>query len=205
MDQSPSIDPGLWVDQHGDYLYRFAHFRVRDEAVAEDLVQETLLAALQSRENYAGRGSERTWLTGILKHKIVDHFRKVAKLNQFNSIEGEEFEHNELFMQEGEWTGHWVAALNPDKADELGPIEWNTNPAAMLEQGEFWETFKKCLSPLPPRIASAFTMREVDGLETDEICNILGISANNLWVMLHRARTQLRRCLEVNWFRKKAG
>lgn len=204
MDQSPSIDPGQWVDQHGDYLYRFAHFRVRDDAIAEDLVQETLLAALQSYENYAGRGSERTWLTGILKHKIVDHFRKIGKQNQFNSIEGEEFEHRELFMQEGEWVGHWVSTLKPDKADELGPIEWNTNPAAMLEQGEFWIIFKKCLLPLPPRIASVFTMREIDGLETDEICQILEISANNLWVMLHRARTQLRRCIEVNWFRKKS-
>jgi RNA polymerase sigma-70 factor (ECF subfamily) len=135
------IDPAVWVDEYGDYLYRYAQFRVRDEAVAEDLVQETLLAALQSYKKFEGRGAERTWLTGILKHKIIDHFRKVARENQFDIVEGEELEHNELFMQEGEWVGHWVTALNPDKANEYGPIEWNTNPTAMLGQGEFWATF----------------------------------------------------------------
>lgn len=191
------IDPSAWVDEYGDYLFRYAQFRVRDEAVAEDLVQETLLAALQAMKKFEGRGAERTWLTGILKHKIIDHFRKIAKQNQFETIEGEEFEHDELFRHEGEWIGHF-------KRDN-GPIEWGTNPAEMLEQGEFWEIFQKCLSPLPPRIASAFTMREVDGVSSEEICKVLEISNNNLWVMLHRARMQLRRCIEVNWFRRKAA
>lgn len=193
---TPQIDPTVWVDQHGDYLFRYAHFRVRDESVAEDLVQETLLAALQAFEKFEGRGAERTWLTGILKHKIIDHFRKTAKQNQFDQSEGEEFEHEELFRQEGEWKGHFL----PEKS----PVEWGTNPAEMLEQGEFWTVFQKCLSPLSPRIASAFTMREVDGISSEEICKVLEISSNNLWTMLHRARMQLRRCIEVNWFRRKA-
>lgn len=197
MTSTLQTDPMDWVDQYGDYLFRYAQFRVRDEAVAEDLVQETLLAALQAHNKFEGRGSERTWLTGILKHKIIDHFRKIAKQTQFDGVEGEEFEHDELFRQEGEWKGHFI----PDNS----PIEWGTNPAAMLEQSEFWETFQKCLSPLPPRIANAFTMREVDGISSEEICQMLEISANNLWVMLHRARAQLRRCIEVNWFRRNAG
>ena len=92
-----ATDPSVWVDAHGDYLYRYALMRVRDTAVAEDLVQETLLAALQSRHAYAGRSAERTWLTGILKHKLVDHFRRASRLAYSSQPEGEEFEHDELF------------------------------------------------------------------------------------------------------------
>jgi RNA polymerase sigma-70 factor (ECF subfamily) len=199
--QSP--DPGLWVDQHGDYLFRYAIFRLRDSAAAEDVVQETLLAALQAYGKFEGRGSERTWLVGILKHKITDCFRRMTRETPVSQIEGESLEHDELFMQTGEWVGHWVAAAEPEKAAQLGPHEWGANPAALLEQNEFWEVFSNCLSPLPPRIASAFTLREVDDLASEEICDILGITVNNLWVMLHRARAHLRRCIELNWFMRK--
>src|ERR1051325_9770151 len=96
-------DPSAWVDQHGDYLYRYALMRLRDPALAEDVVQETLLAALQSRHAYQGRSAERTWLTGILKHKLVDHFREASRQAYSGRVEGEEFEHDELFRAEGEW------------------------------------------------------------------------------------------------------
>jgi RNA polymerase sigma-70 factor, ECF subfamily len=195
-------DPSTWVELHGDYLYRYANFRLRDEAQAEDVVQETLLAALQAYEGFAARGSERTWLVGILKHKIADCFRRQSRERAFESREGEEFEHPELFMQEGEWAGHWAAAVQPQSA-HLGPSEWHANPEELVEQDEFWDVFKNCLSPLPLRIASAFTLREVDGLESEEICELLNIKVNNLWVMLHRARTHLRRCLELNWFNQR--
>ncbi len=199
-----SPDPGVWVEEYGDYLYRYAMFRLRDPAVAEDVVQETLLAALQSYSKFGGRGSERTWLIGILKHKVADYFRRLSREAPIGEMEGEDFEHQELFMQTGDWVGHWVSAAEPEKS-HLGPIEWRANPEDLLQQSEFWEVFNRCLSPLPPRIASAFTMREVDGLSSDEICEILDIRMNNLWVMLYRARTHLRRCIEMNWFQREAG
>jgi RNA polymerase sigma-70 factor (ECF subfamily) len=192
---APSPDPGLWVDQHGDYLFRYAIFRLRDSSLAEYILQETLLAALQSYHNFAGRGSERTWLVGILKHKIMDHYRRASRETPESQLENNAFEHHELFRESGEWADHWVA----DKA----PMEWYTNPAELVEQSEFWIVFRDCLSPLPPRIANAFTLREVDGLTSEEICAVLSITVNNLWVMLHRARLHLRQCLEANWFKNK--
>ncbi len=192
---SRATDPTDWVDAHGDYLYRYALARVRDTSLAEDLVQETLLAALQSRDAYAGRSAERTWLTGILKHKLVDHFRRASRLVYPAQVEGEEFEHEELFRREGEWKDHF----DPTRA----PVEWRTGPEELLEQGEFWEVLGKCLSPLPARVAGAFTLREMEGMPSEEICEVLGVTVNNLWVMLHRARMHLRRCLELNWFAAK--
>lgn len=189
-----SADPGLWLERHGDYLYRYALFRLRDASAAEDAVQETLLAAFQAHEGFAGRGSERTWLTGILKHKIVDHFRRASRQTPASQLGDERLEHPELFRSASdEWTGHWW--------DTKAPVDWRADPARLCEQTEFWEVFRECLSPLPERVASAFLLREVDGLESAEICEVFQITTNNLWVMLHRARAHLRRCLELNWFR----
>lgn len=193
--QKESPDPSAWIDPHGDYLFRYAMFRLRNASVAEDLVQETLLAALQAYGSFAGRGSERTWLVGILKHKITDYFRRLSRETPASQVEGEAFEHEECFRPTGQWKHHW----EPEQA----PIEWQTSPAEMLEQHEFWEVFQQCLSPLPMRIASAFTLREVDGLSSEEICDVLSITVNNLWVMLHRARMHLRHCIEVKWFRQE--
>ncbi|HYG79948.1 MAG TPA: sigma factor, partial [Pyrinomonadaceae bacterium] len=109
-------DPGVWVDEHGDYLFRYAVFRLRDASLAEDVVQETLLAALQAYENFGGRGSERTWLVGILKHKVADHFRRLSREAPAKRDEGEAMGQGELFMQTGEWAGHWVAAVHPEQA-----------------------------------------------------------------------------------------
>jgi RNA polymerase sigma-70 factor (TIGR02943 family) len=190
-----ATEPSEWVDAHGDYLYGYALARLRDPALAEDIVQETLLAALQSRHAFEGRSAERTWLTGILKHKLVDHFRRASRQAYEAAPEGEEFEHDELFRGEGEWKDHF----DPSRA----PVEWRTGPAELLEQGEFWEVFGRCLSPLPARVGSAFTLREMEGLSSEEICEVLGVTVNNLWVMLHRARMHLRRCLELNWFAAK--
>jgi RNA polymerase sigma-70 factor (TIGR02943 family) len=190
----PGPDPDLWIDQHGDYLYKYALFRLRDPAIAEDAVQETLLAALQGYKKFAGRGSERTWLVGILKHKIIDYFRKSSREKPLDLDESKHLEHDEYFRDSGEWIGHW----RPD----LAPMDWNANPVDLVQQGEFMLVFQKCLGPLPDRVSQAFTLREIEGLTSDEICQVLSITVNNLWVMLHRARMHLRRCIEVNWFAK---
>ena len=190
----PSPDPGAWVDEHGDYLFRYAMFRLRETTTAEDAVQETLLAALQAYDTYAGRGSERAWLTGILKHKLTDHFRRLGRETPLSQIGGEEFEHGEYFRPPGdEWEGHWAVGYTPS--------EWCETPESLAEQGEFFRVLDDCLSPLPARVSGAFVLREVDGLGTEEICRTFGVSANNLWVMLHRARLHLRRCLELNWLK----
>lgn len=188
-------DAGVWLDEHGDYLFKYAMFRLRDTSAAEDAVQETFLAALRAFERFEGRGSERTWLVGILKHKITDHFRRSAREAPIGEEQDESFDHPEFFRGSAvEWTGHWEV--------DHAPSEWHTNPAVLVEQSAFWNVFSECLSPLPERTAIAFTMREIDGLSSEEICGIMSVKVNNLWVMLHRARLHLRNCLEINWFRK---
>lgn len=189
-EQAVAPDPENWVDEHGDYLFGYALLRVRDRELAEELVQETFLAALKARHNFAGQSSEKTWLVGILKHKIIDHFRRVSREHSVADFEANARE-EDLFRQTGEWVDHW----KPESA----PKEWANDPSRLLEQKEFWEIFKRCLAELPPRLAQAFTLREIDGISSEEICEILNISANNLWVMLHRARALLRRSMEVNW------
>jgi len=193
LSQSP--EPGRWLDDYGDYLFKYAVFRLRDDTAAEDAVQETFLAALKAYEKFQGRGSERTWLVGILKHKIVDHFRRTVREAPLGEEPDEASDHREFFERADEWKGHW----NNDYA----PTDWHATPAELLERSDFWKVFTDCLSPLPQRTANAFTMREVDGHTSEEICEILSISVNNLWVMLHRARLQLRNCLEVSWFKEK--
>lgn len=193
--QSQPPDFSAWVDQHGDYLYKYALFRLRDGSAAEDAVQETFLAALKAYRGFEGRGSERTWLVGILKHKVTDHFRRTMREAPIGETDDETFEHNEFFTRTDEWTNHWNA--------DYAPSDWHATPAELIERSEFWKVLNDCLSPLPRRAASAFTLREVDGLSSEEICQVLSISVNNLWVMLHRARLHLRNCLERNWFRKE--
>jgi RNA polymerase sigma-70 factor (ECF subfamily) len=158
--------------------------RLRDRDLAEEAVQETFLAALKARHTFSGRSSERTWLVGILKHKVVDHFRKLSREPFAETVEQEEGS----FIEEGEWRGHWRAGD--------GPLDWGPVP----DRKAFWEVLDACLLKLPPRLADAFTLREIDGLSGEEVCKVLRVTPTNLWVMLHRCRAQLRRCLEVNWF-----
>ena len=188
-----TADPGRWLDDHGDYLFKYAAFRLRDDTAAEDALQETFLAGLKAYEKFEGRGSERTWLVGILNHKIIDHFRRASREVPIGEGSEEAPEHKEFFEREDQWSGHWN--------NQYAPSEWHATPAELIERSDFWKVFSDCLSPLPQRTANAFTMREVDGLKSEEICEILSISVNNLWVMLHRARLHLRNCLEMNWFK----
>jgi RNA polymerase sigma-70 factor (TIGR02943 family) len=187
---SCSVNPDSWVDRHGDCLYRYALMRVRRPEVAEDLVQETLFAAVRTYANFRGTSSERSWLCGILKNKICDHFRKLAHEVSFTDLEFLEDEMSHKFIDEG-WN------------HDLGPAEWKADPEAALGRKEFWETFRSCLDKLPQRVADVFMLREMEEMNTAQICEGLRISQNNLWVMLHRARMALRECLELNWFEMK--
>lgn len=194
--QKQSLEPAKWLDSHGDCLYRYALVRVRDAAVAEDLVQDTLLAAIGSCHSHEGRSSERTWLVGIMKHKIFDYFRRVARTAQFQlTIEGED--ESDWFESSGPWQGHW--------REDQAPDGWFADTAQVLESREFWETFDRCVTRLPQKMAIAFTLREIDGLSSNEICEILQISPNNLCVTLHRSRAKLRQLLETEWFSYRAA
>ncbi|MCA9090370.1 MAG: sigma-70 family RNA polymerase sigma factor [Planctomycetaceae bacterium] len=175
-----------WVDHHADYLFRYARSRVRQQDIAEDLVQETFLAALHARERFAGASTERTWLVGILRRKIVDHYRRQHRELAWSDVTDAHTLHDSRFDAQGNWKsppGHWPTAAGNE-----------------LENQEFWATFKSCLQKLPERMASAFTLRELEELDGSEVCEVLNVSSNNLWVMLHRARASLVRCLEINWF-----
>ncbi len=184
------IDPDRWVDLYGDQLFRYALVRVQNRMVAEDLVQETFLSALASAHGFEGRSSEKTWLTAVLKHKIIDYFRKLGR-QPMNQSQDYEKDLDHFFHEKGSWK---------DK-----PEKWNINPEQTLQQKEFQAVFTRCLSGLSERLRIAFNLREMEGLGSDEICKILGVLSSNYWVMLYRARMLLRRCLGVNWFGEKDG
>ena len=170
-------------------MYRFALLQLRDEAAAEDAVQETLLAALSAWERFSGQSSVRTWLTGIMKHKILDLFRKRAKEPQYTPpLEDPEAELSRLEQALFDTTGHWANK----------PNAWG-NPEVSLEQQRFWIVFLHCLEQLAPAHAQAFHLRELEGLSTEAICNELKITSTNCWVMLYRARLGLQQCLDAKW------
>jgi RNA polymerase sigma-70 factor (ECF subfamily) len=184
----PNLDPETWIDQYGNYLYRFALARIKDQTAAEDLVQETFLAALHGRKGFEGRSTVKTWLSAILKHKIVDYLRKKSREQAINDNDTITETVDGFFHKNGSW--------------KIQPGKWNPDPLKIYEQREFMDTFFKCLAKLPDRLAKAFMLREMEGYSTKEICNALQVSSTNSWVMLYRARMFLRQCLELFWFNK---
>jgi RNA polymerase sigma-70 factor (ECF subfamily) len=185
----PPADFRAQIEALRPYLLRYASLQLRDAAAAEDAVQETLLAALAGEAGFAGRANLRTWLTGILKHKIVDTIRRQARERPASELEPEsdDGEFDSLFDRRGHW-------------QEM-PDAWE-QPEGALGQKQFLAALEACLRALPERTAQAFMMREHLGLETSEICKELGITSTHCWVMLHRARMALRLCLQANWFGK---
>jgi RNA polymerase sigma-70 factor (ECF subfamily) len=166
-----------------DSLYKYAISRVGDESTAEDLVQETLLAAIQNYGSFSQSSSVWTWLVGILKHKIIDHFRRSSWF-----IDMKEDTEDEIFDESGHWR------------EEAVPSSWSKmTPEGNLEQKELAKTLKECLMALPRHLGTIFAMREIEGFSRDEICELLGLSASNYWVMLHRARLRLRHEFELRW------
>jgi RNA polymerase sigma-70 factor (TIGR02943 family) len=178
-----TLDPGRWVDAHGNVLYRYALSRLRDPDAAEEVVQETFVAALEAREQYSGAGTEAGWLMGILKRKIVD---LVRRRNRADSAAGGDSQPDPvelLFDSKGNW--------------RVDPRLARGRPEAALEREEFWGAFRACLDHLPQRQADVFTLRELEEVESEGICEALGISTSNLWVLLHRARLRLIHCLKI--------
>ncbi|QXV65970.1 sigma-70 family RNA polymerase sigma factor [Mucilaginibacter sp. 21P] len=181
------LDPQNWVSAYADYLYRYAIIRVNDEDQVRDLVQETFLAGLQSQGNFAGKSSELTWLTAILKNKIYDVYRKNAnglKTAEINNSIGEE---PDFFHEDGHWKKeHRPKAFGVDDFDPLANKELN-------------RALQLCLQKLPALWFSVFTMKHMEDEATEMICKELRLTQANFWVIIHRAKLNLRACLQRNW------
>ena len=175
------------VERERAYLLRYATLQLRDAHAAEDAVQDTLVAALAGEASFAGRSNLRTWLTGILKHKIIDAIRRASRETTLLPPEPDTAEFDSLFDKRG----HWREA----------PADWG-DPDQALGQKQFLAALEACLGRLPAKTAEAFMLREHLGLETAEICKELGVTPTHCWVLLYRARVALRQCLEQNWTRR---
>lgn len=171
-------------------MLAFARLQLRDSELAEDAVQEALTAALHGERQFSGLAALKTWVFGILKHKIVDLLRQQGKSTPISAYaeEGESLDSkfDTLFKENADW--HPAAA----------PRDWG-NPEAALREKHFWTVFDACLTVLPANTARVFMMREFLEFDTGEICSTLGISGSNCHVILHRARAALRGCLEKGW------
>jgi RNA polymerase sigma-70 factor (ECF subfamily) len=175
-----------WLSEHGDYLYRFALARLRDQHQAEDAVQETMLAAIKSN-SFEGESSARTWLTGILKHKIIDLQLKQIReqpISALVDLDASDTSMDDFFDE----SGHWL-----DKPQTL------EMPENALQQKQFLSILNACMDKLPTKLAAIFMMRDVHETDNENICKELNITATNAWVMLYRARMGLRKCLEIHW------
>jgi RNA polymerase sigma-70 factor (ECF subfamily) len=180
------------IEGQRGYLLRFASLQLRNAQAAEDVVQETLLAALAGESSYRGQSNLRTWLTGILKHKVIDAIRKSGREMAVGGFDDDP--EIEALGYKFKDNGHWAER----------PAAWS-DPDSALEQKQFFAALEKCLKALPARTAQAFLMREHLGLDTGEICKELGVTATHCWVLLYRARMALRQCLEAGWFGKAKG
>ncbi len=182
------LDLAKLVDEYGDYLFRFAYWRVRSREKAEELVQDTFLAAHRASADFEHRASPKTWLVSILRNKIIDEYRR-AKRQPEESLDDLQSEApSSLFNRMGIWKD-WLK-------------DWRSSPDEMLEQKGFIAQLERCIANLPERFRQLLLLRTFDDVSSKEICDQMGITDKNLWVMLHRARMQLRTCLDNNWFNR---
>lgn len=183
-------DPTEWVDRFGDGLLRFAAARVSNRESAEDLVQETFLAAFRHRAQFDGKSTLGTWLVSILRRKIADHYRQLGRpVASLDSAAGSES--IDVFSKNGKW--------------RQVPAKWAAIPEGAAEAREFWQVLESCLGTIPGHLAQAFQMRELSTLPIDDVTKVTGITPEHLAVRLHRARLLLRQCLEKKWFRIDRG
>ena len=191
MESPDSLNSNLWVERYGDALYRYTLVRVKNPDAAQEIVQVALLAALQSQKSFAGRSSEKSWLFGILKHKILDHFRSLKTRRTYELSTDDE---DNPYENEFDETGHFITP----------PKKWQTDPLHAAENEELVLALAKCLEGLSEKFRDIFVLKEVEGMASEDICKEMEIQPNNLWVILHRARNQLKKCLEANdWHRKQ--
>lgn len=186
------LNPVNWISTYADELYGYAMGKTSNVELAEDLVQETFLAGLKSLENFKGNSSERTWLFSILKFKIADHYRKASTKNEISSskfgIENDSYIEN-YFTEDGDWK------------ENTAPKEWGIDYSTAIENKELSTALNNCIDKLPDTQKQLVLLKLVEEEETEIICKGLNITATNYWVIIHRAKLQLRACLEKNWFK----
>ncbi|MFA6245408.1 MAG: sigma-70 family RNA polymerase sigma factor [Mucilaginibacter sp.] len=183
-----TANPQNWVAMHADYLYAFAITRIGDEEQARDLVQDTFLSALEGLDKFERKSAERTWLTAILKNKIMDVYRKKSKQPITKSLDAQEGESQFFEPGMNNWKKEeWPAAFGIEEADPL-------------QHKELQKILRACMQKLPPLWLSIFSMKHVDDESTTTICSELKVSDANFWVIIHRAKVNLRACLQKNWY-----
>lgn len=171
--------------ENADYLFSFAITRVSDEQLAEDLVQETFLSALKNYDSFQQKSKASTWLIAILKNKIIDHYRKRVREFSKESLDGLS---SDNYFQEN---GHW--------SNNSKPQPWRFDADKGLHEEEFKKTLQLCLERLNELQRMAFVMKYMEDEDTSDICKELNITSSNYWVIIHRAKLQLRKCLETHW------
>jgi RNA polymerase sigma-70 factor (TIGR02943 family) len=184
MSNQINLYPDLWVNRYADALYTYTYVRVNDTGMAEDIVQETFLSAWKNRDSYKGEASEKNWLFSICKNKIIDHYRKKAQLM---ARPGEVDASDAFFNEEDHWTS------------EAGPRNWGIEDQHSIEKKEFYSILELCKSKLQELQQSVFVLKFMEGQDSVAICKVLNITASNYWVLIHRAKLQLRNCLHKNW------
>jgi RNA polymerase sigma-70 factor (TIGR02943 family) len=185
------LQPQNWLNNYGDYLYSVAFIKVNNKEVAEDLVQDTFLSAFKAREQFRSGSTEKTWLTAILKNKIIDHYRKNDVLKDVTGYLSEtESGFNRHFFEDN--NGHWL--------DNALPAAWKELPDAKINKNEFNKIIQYCISKMPPKLVPVFIARFLDDGDSETICKDYNITSSNYWVIIHRAKVLIRSCLEKNWF-----
>jgi RNA polymerase sigma-70 factor (TIGR02943 family) len=185
------LKPAEWVKTYADYLYSLALIKVSNKETAEDLVQETFLSAFKAKDAFKNESSEKTWLTAILKNKIIDYYRKRDILKEVSSyISDTEKGFDEHFFDEH--NGHWLM--------DAGPLAWRELADAKVNSNEFNKIVQYCIQKMPTKLVPVFVAKFLDEAESDFICKEFNITASNYWVIIHRAKVLIRSCLEKNWF-----
>lgn len=182
-----TLQPDRWLDAHGDYLYRYALSKTGQPEVAQDIVQETLLAAWRGRGEYKGQAHERSWLLGICRNKTADYFRQTKQNDiPLQSDTDEAMTGDAFFAQDGSWK-------NPSAV-------WINDPLHDAEASAFWDSLQHCMSRLSEQQREAFTLSTLSGLSTSEASGLLGTTTNHFYVLIHRSKLSLAKCLSAIWF-----
>jgi len=192
------LQPTAWITLYGDYLYSMAMIKTGNKEISEDLVQDTFLSAYKAKESFKGNSSEKTWLTAILKNKIVDYYRKkdvLRNTDQYLTDSEQSFD-SSFFVTGSDHTGHWTSAASPN--------EWDMEKADnQLNKREFNKILQYCIQKMPPKLVPVFLAKYIEDGSAETICKEYGLSSSNYCVIIHRAKVLLRSCLEKNWFGTK--
>jgi RNA polymerase sigma-70 factor (TIGR02943 family) len=190
----PAIVIKSWVEKFSDKMYSWAFYKTNSKETAEDLVQDTFLAAYQSLEKFEGKSNPKTWLFGILNNKIADHFRKSYRNTAINESDSKQNSSSSFFESFFDTDGKWLK--------EQQPHDWADEGVNLLDDEVFIKVLQACMNNLPSSWFSAIQLRYLEEKKGDLICQELKITNTNFWQILHRAKLQLRKCLELNWFKK---